>query len=58
VAGRSGVSSLLMFWKTASSICVSDKILLPTDECGSDRTPFILVPSVLSVLPLEGWQSW
>jgi hypothetical protein len=26
--------------------------------CGSDRPPFILVPSVLSVLPLEGWKSW
>jgi hypothetical protein len=24
----------------------------------TERPPFILVPSVLSVLPLEGWQSW
>jgi hypothetical protein len=26
--------------------------------CGSDRLSFILVSSVLSVLPLTGWQSW
>jgi hypothetical protein len=30
------------------------RLLLSIDECSSDRPPFILVSSVLSVLPLEG----
>jgi hypothetical protein len=39
-------------------ISPSDDYSFSIDDCGSGRPPFIQVPSVLPVLPLDGWQSW